>query len=149
MSFDLTCLCGAKLRIGEEQANQRLGCPKCGNILYAPPAEDEESSLKKKSVSAITWEELGLPEPKPGTLEAVAPNPAKVRVHSWHYFRCYPTGFLIAFFPVLLFATLALLWDWGFWEGVVLTLCLLWQFLVVCCRWLRMSLTPDPSPQHS
>lgn len=42
MSLVIACACGQKLKVRDEFAGKKAKCPKCGNVLTAPPPAEEE-----------------------------------------------------------------------------------------------------------
>jgi hypothetical protein len=117
MPILLHCTCGKKLRVPDEMVGKRVRCPACSNVLPVVAAETAVAPAAEPANTGITWEELGLPKPKPGSREAMASNPGRVRVHYGHYFRCFPIYPLVLACLALVFIPAALLWHWGFWAG--------------------------------
>ena len=142
MPILLPCSCGKKLRVKDELIGRKFRCPSCGAVLPVAPVAKEEK--EEAAAAPLTWEEIGLSEPEPGRNEAMASNPGKVRLHYWHYFRCYPTWPMIFGCLPLLFLAPALLWHWAFWTGFVLFLVpnwLLWSRM----KWRGLYGNADPA----
>jgi hypothetical protein len=127
----LTCRCGKKLRVKDEHRWRAVRCPGCGETLQARPADDEGDDLVLQPDAAnagISWQELGLPAPRPGSREAMASNPGRVRVDFAHYYRCWPTYPTVLALLPFAFMVPALLWHWSFWIGTALCLVLNWLY---------------------
>jgi hypothetical protein len=121
MPVILNCTCGKKLRVPDEMLGKRIRCPACSHVLPVTAAEEEGELSAEPANTGVTWEDLGLPRPKPGSREAMATNPGRVPLHYWHYFRCFPRYPLVLACLVLVFI-LAAFWHWGFWAGVAIFL---------------------------
>jgi len=121
MPIILQCQCGKKLRVPDEMIGKRVRCPACGHVLPVTAEEEEGEQTEEQASTGVTWEELGLPRPKPGSREAMASNPGRVPVHYWHYFRCFPRYPLVLACLMLVFIAAAF-WHWGFWAGFVVLL---------------------------
>jgi hypothetical protein len=124
MPIALSCECGKRLRIKDEFAGRSVRCPACRATLDIPEPEEETARPKKARAREMTWEEIGLSEPQPGSAEAMASNPGRVRLHYRHFLRGYLIESLSLFGLLLLFILPAVLWHWGFWLGVVVLLVL-------------------------
>jgi HEAT repeat protein len=85
----LTCACGRRLRVKQDQAGRRIKCPKCGKALVPRVAEDSSAAdpATASRAARAAQESFGEMADKIEAAASGVPQPAAARTLSWLRFR--------------------------------------------------------------